>query len=52
MNPTNISFAAIAVFSAIMLTYRWLAIYGKSDYIINFYAALLVAAIVALILKK
>jgi len=52
MNPTSISFAAIAVFSAVMLTYRWLSIYDKSDYVINFYAALLVAAIVALILKK
>ena len=52
MNTSNISFAAIAVFSAVMLTYRWLSLYGKMDYIVNFYAALLVAAIVALIIKK
>ncbi|WP_456469422.1 hypothetical protein [Archaeoglobus sp.] len=52
MKSIDASFAAIAVFSAVMLTYRWLSLYGKTDYVINFYAGMLVAAIALLILRR
>ncbi len=52
MKHADVSFAALAVFSAVMLTYKWLALYGRTDYVINFYAAMLVASIVMLILRK
>lgn len=52
ISPTDISFSAIAVFSSVMLTYRWLSLYDKFDPVINFYSALLTASLVLLILKR
>ncbi len=48
----DVSLAAISVFSAIMLTYRWLSLHGVTDYVINFYAAMLVGSLAALILSR
>ncbi len=52
MKVVDIAFAALAVFSAVMLTYKWLSLYGKTEYVINFYAALLTLSIVSLILRR
>jgi hypothetical protein len=52
MRPTDIGFAALAVFSAVMLTYEWLSLYNKVDYTVNFYAGMLVFAMAVLILRR
>lgn len=52
LDAWDLSLSIIAVFSAVMLTYRWLSIYGITDLVVNFYAGLLIATLVLLIIKK
>lgn len=52
MDREKLSLAAVAVFSAVMLTHRFLSMFEITDYVMLFYSALLVASICALLLKR
>ncbi|MEM1579161.1 MAG: hypothetical protein QXN34_05560 [Archaeoglobaceae archaeon] len=52
MEREKISFAAIAVFSSVMLTHRFLALFEITDYVMLFYSALFTTSICALLIKK
>lgn len=50
MKPLSIGLAVLAVFSAVMLTHKWLSMYNMENYTVVFYAGVFVAAITALII--
>lgn len=52
MRPIDVALGAVAVFSAVMISYEWLKIWGIVNPVINFYSGLMIAAIAALILRR
>lgn len=52
MGAMESGLAALSVFSAVMLTYNWLSLYDNVDYVVIFYAGMLVASLASLILRK
>jgi|YelNatPaOPRAMG01_1025707.scaffolds.fasta_scaffold189861_2 hypothetical protein len=52
MRKEKLSFSALAVFSSVMLTNRFLSLFEITDYVILFYSALLTASICALLIKE
>ncbi|MBC7114273.1 MAG: hypothetical protein PWR13_1298 [Archaeoglobi archaeon] len=51
MNQKSISLALIGVISALVLTWRWLGLYDKSDFILMLSAVVLVSSLSALIIS-
>lgn len=52
MEREKLSLVAVAVFSAVMLTHRFLSLFEIADYVMLFYSALLTASICILLIKK
>ncbi|AGK60848.1 hypothetical protein Asulf_00840 [Archaeoglobus sulfaticallidus PM70-1] len=52
MAAKDLGLAVLAVFSAVMLAYKWLSLYDMVDMGVIFFAGLLSFSIVALILRR
>ncbi|MDK2796187.1 MAG: hypothetical protein PWQ22_282 [Archaeoglobaceae archaeon] len=52
MEREKISLTMLAVFSAVMLTHRFLSLFEITDYVLLFYSALLTASICVLLIRK
>ena len=51
MEAKDVSFGFLAVFSSVMLVYKWLSIYEKFDIGVIFFAGLLTFSITALLMR-
>lgn len=52
MEREKISLTMLAVFSAVMLTHRFLSLFDITDYVLLFYSALLTASICVLLIRR
>ncbi|MDI9610098.1 MAG: hypothetical protein QXQ38_04525 [Archaeoglobaceae archaeon] len=52
MDREKISISMLAVFSAVMLTHRFLSLFEITDYVMLFYAGLLTASLCILMLRR
>ncbi len=52
MERDKLSLVAVAVFSSVMLTHRFLSLFDITDYVLLFYSALFTASICAILLKR
>lgn len=52
MDRDKVSVSMLAVFSAVMLTHRFLSLFEITDYVMLFYSGLLTACICFLLIKR